>query len=138
MDIKNFVVSNEALHALDNGAWVGDLEGAPGVRFLVRGLKSDPVRKAQEAKQAKMRASKKGKALTDDDKTQIFKETIAEQVLLGWEGLEANGEPLHYDANLARSWIMERNGEAFTTLVITAAQSLDGNPDDFIEAAAKN
>lgn len=138
MDIKNFVVSNEALQALDNGAWVGDLEGAPGVRFLVRGLKSDPVRKAQEAKQAKMRASKKGKPLTDDDKTQIFKETIAEQVLLGWEGLEANGEPLLYDSNLARTWIMERNGEAFTTLVITAAQSLDGNPDDFIEAAAKN
>ena len=138
MDIKNFVVSNEALQALDNGAWVGDLEGAPGVRFLVRGLKSDPVRKAQEAKQAKMRASKKGKPLTDDDKTQIFKETIAEQVLLGWDGFESGGEPLPYDANLARTWIMERNGEAFTTLVITAAQSLDGNPDDFIQAAAKN
>lgn len=138
MDFNNFVVSDQGLQVLDEGTWVGDLPSAPGVRLRVRGLTSDPVRKTQEAKQAKMRASKKGKPLTDDDKTQVFKETIAEQVLLGWEGLESNGEPLPYDAQLARSWIMARNGEKFTTLIIEAAKSLDDNPDDFIEAAAKN
>lgn len=139
MDIKNFVVSNEGLQALDNGSWVADVEGAPGVRWLVRGLKSDPVRKAQEAKQAKVRASRgKGKDLTDDEKTQIFKETIHEVVLIRWDGLTSGGEPLEYDSDLARSWIMERNGEKFTGLVIAAAQKLDESPDDFIEAAAKN
>lgn len=139
MDIKNFVVSEQALQAMDNGAWVADVDGAPGVRWLVRGLKSDAVRKAQEEKQAKVRASrKKGKDLTDEEKTQIFKEVLHEKVLLGWEGLTSGGEPLPYDAALAASFIMDRKGEKFTGFVIAAAQSLDESPDDFIEAAAKN
>lgn len=138
MDIKNYVFSDQGLQALDNGAWVSDVGGDPDFSLLVRGLRSDPVRKATEAKQAKIRAKKKGKDLTPEEVTQVFKEVICEKVLLGWKGLESDGQEIPYDPELAKSWIMERTGEKFTNLVITAAQSLDESPDDFIEAAAKN
>jgi len=138
MDIKNLVVSNQALEAIDNGAWVDNIDNDPEFCMRVRGLRSDVVRKAREAKEAKKRASKRGKELTDEEKTVIFKEVLIEVVLLEWKGLDDEGTAVPYSQELAREWIMSRNGENFTTLVVGAAQSLDANPEEFIEAAAKN
>lgn len=140
MEIKKFVRTPQDMDTLNNGAWVGDLEGAPGVRLKVRGLQSATVRKAMEAKQAEIRANKgrKGKPLSDDEIGQAFKETVANAVLMDWEGFTSDGQPLAYSPELARSFIMGDEGEQFRELVVEAAKSLAENPAEFVEEAGKD
>lgn len=139
MDIKNFVLSDAELGAVETGAWVGDLAGAPGLRLKVRGMGSKEARKTMERKQAEARAGKKkGKELSNEEVAKCIRETLADAVLLDWDGLTNNGEPLRYDSALARQFITGRNGEAFADLVMAAAKSLDESPAEFIEAAGND
>lgn len=138
MDINKLILSDEALHVIDTGTWVGDFDEAPGVELLVLGMQSKDARKALEQKQAKVRASNRGKPLSEAQIAQCVRETLAEVVLKDWRGLKDGGKELPYDQKLAKKWLLSRNGEPFTKLVLQAAQQVDSHASEFVEAVTKN
>lgn len=138
MDISELILTNEALAVIDGGTWVDMGDEAPGVELLVCGLQSEAARKATRQKQAFLRKKGRGKELTDEQHSAIMKEVLAEVVLKDWRGLKSNGKDLPYSRELATEWIMSRAGERFSLLVLNAAQRVDAEASDFVEAASKN
>lgn len=138
MDINSLLTPDAELKVIDEGAWIDDLPDAPGLRLRVIGLTSKDARKAQEQKQAQLRQKNRGKPLTSDQLAQCTKEVLAEVVLKDWEGLTSDGKAVPYSKELAKQWIMSRNGERFTDLVLDAAQRLDRDAGDFVEEVSKN
>lgn len=138
MDIKKLVLTAEALNLIDNGTWIGDLPGAPGVEFLVVGMRSTEVRKALEAEQVAVRADNAGSPLTAEQTAGCMERVLASHVLKDWKGLTDNGVEVPYSKELATKWLTSREGEKFAELVLLAVNRLDRNANDFVEVAAKN
>lgn len=137
MDINDIILNDAALEVIDNGEWM-EVDEAPGLELLVTGMQADSARKAIKAQQAKVRAQSRGKALTEEQYSNITKEVLIEHVLKGWRGLKNNGEDLPYSKDMARKFIMSRGGDRFTMMVLSAAQRLDDNANAYVEEAAKN
>lgn len=138
MDINDLILSDSALDVIDNGTWIGDLEGAPGVELLVTGMKSKPARDAMNKAMEVARLKKRNRPLTEKDLEPITKEILYEIILKDWRGLKANGQELKYSKEQAKKWITSRNGEKFTALVLEAAQRVDSEANDLIEEVKKN
>lgn len=138
MDINELVLTDEALALVDNGTWVGDLDGAPGVEFLVCGFQSKEARNLLEKKQAQARAKNRNKPLSIDQLTRCTREVLAEAVLKGWRGLKSGGKDLPYTKDAATKWLTSRNGEKLASLVLQAAQTLDDQANDFVVDVTKN
>jgi len=138
MEINDIILSDEALNVIDNGTWVDEIEGAPGLALLVSGLSAKDAQKSIEDKQAKARMKNRGKALTTEQLARCTRETLAEVVLKGWRGLNDGGKPVEYSPELAFKWITSRNGERFANLVLQAAQRVDAQANDFVGEASKN
>lgn len=138
MDINDLVLSDEALAVVDAGTWVDMSDEAPGVELFVTGLRSAEARKAIRQKQAFARKKNRGKELSDEQHSEIMKEVLHEVVLKDWRGFKSDGEDLPYDSKLARGFLMDRGGERFAELVISAAQRLDAEASDYAEEVVKN
>src|SRR5690625_4483828 len=109
MDINDILVSDDALAVIDQGTWVDMSDEAPGLELKVCGLRSESARKAIKDKQTVIRKKNRGKELTEDQNASVMKEVLHEVVLKDWRGLKSDGEPLDYDAALAKQWITSRN-----------------------------
>lgn len=138
MDIKDLVLTDEALNIIDQGEWMPAGEEAPGVEFLVTGMQAESAQKMIKEKQAALRLKNRGKPLTEEQYADITKEVLIEHVLKDWRGLKSNGEDLPYSKELARKFITSRGGQTFTMMVIGAAKALDDNANDFVESVTKN
>ncbi len=138
MEIKDLVLSDEALKVIDTGVWVDDLDGAPGVELLVCGIGSKDAQKTLSQKQAALRLKNRGKPLNEEQLAKAMRETLAEVVLKGWRGLKDGGKDLAYSPEQAVSFITSRNGERFAGLVLQAAQRVDADASLFAEEATKN
>lgn len=138
MEIKNLILSEQAIDAIDNGVWVRDLPGMPGLELLVTGLGSQDAQAVMKQKQEKMRQQNQGEPLSDDQQAQCTKEVLAEVVLRGWRGFTENGVPVEYSQELAKKWLFSRAGERFLGLVLRTAQRVDSQANALVEAAAKN
>ena len=136
MDINDIILNDAALEVIDNGEWI-EVDEAPGLELLVTGMQADSARKAMKALQVKARAQSRGKALTEEQYSNITKEVLIEHVLKGWRGLKNNGEDLPYSKDMARKFIMSRGGERYTMMVLSAAQRLDDNANSFVEEVGK-
>lgn len=137
MDINDLIVSDDALKVIDEGTWVGDFDGAPGLELLVTGLTSKPARDFVQKRQQVLRGKNRGKPLTDEQLATISKDVLVEVVLKDWRGLKSNGQELKYSKDLAKQWINSRNGERFTSYVLDAAQRVDAEAADFVEEVTK-
>lgn len=138
MDINDIILSDEALSVIDNGTWIDDLDGAPGLELLVCGIRSKDAQKLLEQKQAAARMKNRGKPLSEKQLANCMRETLAEAVLKGWRGLSDGGKPVEYTPELAARWILSRNGEKFAGLVLQAAQRVDDQANEFVSNASKN
>lgn len=138
MDIKDIILSDEAIDLIDNGTWVGDLPGAPGLKLLVCGMQSKVARDLLDQKIAAKRMENDGKPLTNEQHERLAKEVAAEVVLKDWSGLKDGDKPVKYSQKLASQWILSRNGERFSGLVLHAAQRLDAQANKFAETVTKN
>lgn len=138
MDINELILSDAELEVIDNGTWVGDFVEAPGLELLVCGLKSKEAQKSLEAKQARLRQKNRGRPLTNAQLAETMQETLAEVILKGWRGLKSNGEDFPYSKEQATNWIMSRNGDKFAGLVLQAAQRVDEQASDYVDAVKKS
>lgn len=138
MDISNFVLSNNALKLVNDGTWIGDLSGAPGVELMVIGLKSDDARSLMSQKEQAIRLKNKGKELTANQTDRIIREVLAEVVLKDWKGLKQDGKDLPYSPELAQQFLVGKGGDAFVSLVIEAANTLDSYANDLADNVKKS
>ncbi|MDL5036850.1 hypothetical protein QRD40_10880 [Comamonas sp. Y6] len=138
MDINSIILSDAALSIIDNGTWVRNIDGMPGLGLNVCGLGSPEVQKLLNAKQTEMRTKNGGKPLSAEQLAKSLNETLAEVVLKDWEGLEDNGKPVAYAKATAKKWLTTRNGERFASIVLRAAQMVDADANSFVEKAGKN
>jgi len=138
MDINELILSDAAVDAVENGAWVGDLPGAPGLNLKVLGTTSKAYRKAIQAKMERARKKQEGKPLSSEQVTSLVREVFAETALVDWQGLTSEGKDLPFDRELAKKWLTSRNGDMFSDLVATAAQRLDANANAYVETVTKN
>lgn len=138
MDINNLIYTDEALSVIDSGMWTDAGDEAPGVKFFVTGFQAKHAQSLMRQKQAAARLKNRGKPLSEEQNAQCTKEVIVESVLKDWQGLESNGEPVPYSIDTARNWIMSRNGELFTMLVLSAAKWVDAQASELSKALAKN
>lgn len=138
MDINKLILSDAAVDALESGAWVGDLPGAPGVEVKVIGTTSKAYRKAIGAKIEALRKKSKGAPLEQEQVTACVREVFAEFALVDWRGLTKDGEPFPFDRDTARQWLTSRNGETFADIVANAAQRLDADANSYVETVTKN
>lgn len=138
MEIKNLVLSEQALEVIDNGVWVDDLEHAPGVKLKVLGLRSEAVQKSLRAKHTAARIKNGGGPLSEDDQTRCMRETMAEVAILDWSGLTSNGKPVAFSRKLAKEYIVPRGGDMFAALVLSACQRVDSEAESFVDQLKKN
>lgn len=138
MDINELLTSDKALQLIDEGTWVSDFDQAPGVSLLVTGFKSKHAQALLLKKQTAARKASRNKPLTEEQSANLTKEVICETVLRGWKGFTSNGVELEYSPELAQKWIMSRNGEKFTSLVLSAAFKVDSEANDLAEELEKN
>jgi len=136
MDIGQLIKSDEALKAIDDGVWVRDLPGAPGVALKVRGFRSEAAQKKTQALKTKARTAN-GKPLEDDEVRAILDQVATEDILLDWEGITQGGKPLKYSKAVAQK-MCSRHGEGLRNLVIEAANRVDSETGQFIEGVTKN
>ncbi|MBU4609131.1 hypothetical protein IMZ29_00750 [Achromobacter sp. GG226] len=138
MDINELILTDEAMKVIDEGVWVGDLDGAPGVELLVTGLRAEAAQKCLNQKQAYYRQRNRGKPLTADQMTRSMGETLAEAVLKDWKGLKSGGKDIPYSREQAEKWLLSRNGDKFAGLVIQAASRVDDEANSFVSGVEKN
>jgi len=138
MDINDIILTDEALSVIDNGVWVGDIEGAPGMELQVIGLTSKSAQKTLEKKQTAERLKNRGKPLSTEQLAKCMRETLAEVVLKGVRGLTKDGQPVDVSLSTAAGWVGSRNGEKFAGMVLQAAQRVDDQANDFVKEVSKN
>lgn len=138
MDINDIILTDEALKVIDEGTWVSDISGLPGVELLITGLRGQDAQKNLAKKQTELRMKNKGKPLSDEQLAQAMRETLAENVLKGWKGFTSGGKAVDYSPELARKWLLSRNGEKFAGIVLAAAQRVDDQANDFVGEVVKN
>lgn len=138
MDINDLVLNDKALAVVDKGEWMPAGDEAPDVEFLVTGLQAEGSQKLMKQKTATARMKNRGKALTEEQYSNITKEVLIEETLKDWRGIKSDGEPLTYSKDLARKFIMARGGQKFTNMVLAAAQRLDGDANAYVEDVTKN
>lgn len=137
-DIGSLILTDDAVNVIDNGVWVGDFKGYPGVSFKVRGLGSDIAKKRMADEKAKARIGNEGEVLSEEQLAKVTAKVLADAVLLDWKGLTDGGKEVKYTKALADKWLNSRNGEKLAMLVLRAAYRVDAEPNAFVEKATKN
>lgn len=138
MDINQLVLSDEALDVLENGTWVDMSDRAEGVSFLVTGLGADEPRKLMNKKIIEARKSSADGKVDPETILKIQDEVIVEVVLKGWKGLTDNGQEVKFSKELARKWLMSKNGAKLHSLVIEAINRIDADAHKYVESVSKN
>lgn len=137
-DIGSLILTDDAVNVIDNGVWVGDFKGYPGVSFKVRGMGSDIAKKRMADEKAKARIGNEGEVLSEEQLAKVTAKVLADAILLDWKGLTDGGKEVKYTKALADKWLNSRNGEKLALLVLRAAYRVDAEPNAFVEKATKN
>lgn len=140
MDINEILIPQAAVEAIEDGVWIDDIIGAPGLKLKVRGLSSRKVQNYRDNRYR--RVPRKDRDAQGNVKTeavsQITRDTLSEMVLLDWEGIQQNGQAVPYSKELARKWLTDRTGDRFVGLVTDAALQVDDMQNDSAEELEKN
>lgn len=91
-----------------------------GASILVRGIHSDTAAKAVKQLPRSVRRTMIGQGQWTDRTWRHFCDYLADAVLLGWQGIAEDGQPLPYDRETARRVLAENY--TFTWTVLEAAR----------------
>jgi len=119
--------------AFTDGEWVGDLPGCGDMRVKVRAFQSPQVvstwgRLSRAAPNDERQADGQ---LTEDAHARIDREVLLDVVLLDWDGLTDNGEPVPYSRDMARQFIQVGLFEAAVRYAAArVSHDINGRRDD--------
>lgn len=140
MDINEILIPQSAVSAIEDGVWIDDIIGAPGLKLRVRGLSSRKVQNYRDTRYRRVpRKDKDAQGnLKAEAVAQITRDTLVEMVLLDWDGIKQNGQAVPYSKELARKWLTDRTGDRFVGFVTDAALQVDDMQNDSAEELEKN
>lgn len=120
MDIKNL---RRDIAAIEAGDWVGDIPNMGSLALKVRGIGSVQYQTAlaRLAKAVGIEERDRDGTLLPDVALRVTGEAAAEALLLDWAGLENDGQPVPFDAKLAREWLTQPEYRHFLDAVIWSA-----------------
>lgn len=93
--------------AFTDGEWVGDLPGCGDMRVKVRALQS-PQALSNWGRLARAASSDQREAdgsLTPEAQAALDRQVLVESVLLDWDGLTDNGDPVPYSKETALEFV---------------------------------
>ena len=126
--------------SIEAGEWVGDIPNMDDVRLRVRGLSSPTVVAVRSRKERKVSRAGRERdgTLKPDVGLTVLGEVLFESVLLDWDGITQDGQPVPYNAELAKTWLTSRDYVGFADAVTWAAQYVDRSTAETKEAVAGN
>ncbi len=128
----------------EQGGWVKDIAGFPGVRLCVRGFESEAF---------KLALSRRQLAITNDDREdgkpdgrvkpkvtdRVFGLAMADAILLDWDGIEGDDDqPIPYSRELAEQYLTDPDFRLFREAVALAGSLVESETDTRVEAALGN
>lgn len=140
MDINEILIPAKAVEAVEDGHWIDDIIGAPGLRLKVRGLSSRKVMAYRDNKIRRVPRKDRDSQgnIKTDTLTSITRDTAIEVVLLDWEGITNNGEAVPYNKDLARQWLSSPTGDKMLGFITDAALQVDEMKNSSAEDLEKN
>lgn len=125
---------------VEAGMWIGDIPDMGDLKLKVRPIGNpDYQRLYGRLVDATPRQHKPGGVVDFETRQQISARTLAETVLLGWEGLEDDdGKPLPYTADKAKELLSDPNLSAFRDAVAWAGSVARDQSIGNAEDSAKN
>lgn len=131
MDIKSFKRSSQAAA---EGRWIGDIPNLPDFRVKVRGLSCFAATSLRRAKErAVSRNDRERGQIKLDVEQRISREVLHEAILLDWDGLTHEGEPIPYSREQAAALLLDPDYDIFAGAVTWAAGIADTEDKDVTE-----
>ena len=115
----------------EQGDWVENIPGYSDMRLRVRGSNSKTVKTAMAEKMVIPENQ------NVEAKDRVMAEIAHEAVLLDWDGLTNNGEPVPYSSDLAKTWLFDPDYSDFLDAVDYASREV-ARKSFGAEAVAKN
>ena len=132
MDFNSFKTD---LGREDGGVWV-DLDATARVKIARTG--NSRYRDLLRAKLKPHRRAIQAETLSDDIADRLLAEVMAETVLLDWQGLTENGEPVAYSTAKARELLSDPALKDFRELIGQLAGDMELFREQDLAAAEKN
>lgn len=132
MDLNSIAINHEAV---EKGAWVSDLPGMGELRLKVRGIGNTDFRTMQNRLVAALPRAKRSDSA---ELERVTAECLLKTVLLDWQGLEANGQPVPYSEGLARDLLTSPKWVRFRDAVAYAASIVADEDAEALEADTGN
>lgn len=139
MELNEILIPKKAVETIEEGHWVEDIIGAPGLKLKVRGLSA---RKVQNYRDNKLRrVPRKDRDPQGNVKAEVLsritREVLADVVLLDWN-IKKGGKPVPFSRELAEQWLHDRTGDRLVGFVTDAALQVDDLQNETEELIEKN
>ena len=129
---------------ISSGVWIGDIPGMGDLRLHVRGMTS-PLYIAtfnRLARAAPGDQRDRTGTVTPEASIILAGRAIHETVLLDWDGLTSDGEPVPYSSDLALEWLTDPDyiagDNTFADAVVFAAKVVDKSLAKTAKVIGKN
>ena len=115
------------LKTISEGKWVDNIPNAGALRLHVRGMDAPEVReyRSQLERAVSQEDRNEDGSIKGQKALEILGQTLHEKVLINWDGLTDNGNPVAYNPALAKAWLTNPEFEDFGNAVVWAAHSVD-------------
>lgn len=137
MDIQSIKKDSAAIA---EGQWVDSIPGMGDLRLKVRGSSANYVVAVRARKQRNAPNEDRAAdgSLSVDATLRIETEVLHEAVLLDWDGLTDGGQPVKYDASLAKDWLTNPDFRDFADAVVWASGVVSRTTKAAKDKTAKN
>ncbi len=128
------------VNAIEEGEWVEDIGGWPGVRIKTRGLNNSKADRMQVKAVSRVSFSARRNDEARAQLTQdLGKRTLYETCILDWDGFEDDdGNPIPYSLEQCKEWCTKPEFRAIRDLFTEAASMVGQAEADAREEATKN
>lgn len=126
--------------AAAEGRWVDGIPRAPGLRLRVRGLSSPKAVACRRKKerQVEKKDRERGGGFKPEVEQRITREVLHEAILLEWDGLKDNGEPIPYTEEMAGQLLLNPDYDEFAGAVTWAASVVDTDNEEVADTQLGN
>lgn len=139
MDINDLETPEAVVRKIEGGTWIDEIPDAPGLRLRVRGIESKLFKAELSSRLQDIPRKERDRngRPTLDAYMKAQSIAAAKCLLLEWDGLESNGEPVLYDPQLAKKLLTNPRGKLLDH-VITAANIASIEAAETVEDVEKN
>lgn len=126
--------------AAAEGRWVDGIPRAPGLRLRVRGLSSPKAVACRRKKerQVEKKDRERGGGFKPEVEQRITREVLHETILLEWDGLKDDGQPIPYSEEMAGQLLLDPDFDEFAGVVTWAASVVDVDAEEVAEEQKGN